>query len=225
MALTLGLCSGLCLPASAQTGASPELFASIADTCFSGESLLVQLTIGGTDRGVQVVYLGPGGQLWLPLSALMVSERSYGGAAQDCEGERYVPLQAEVGRELDRLGLTLELAANYNLLGISARLLQVQPLARTSDVGLWQVRYALSADGSPTTAQFTEQGELEAQYLRGPLSAEVEYQQRYSGAALSQRLNAQAQWQASPQFSAGVFNRPPWRISLPRWACKLIMPG
>ncbi|GAA4009048.1 hypothetical protein GCM10022631_21680 [Deinococcus rubellus] len=210
MALTLSLCSGLVMPASAQGGPGQDLAngpSTSSDTCFSGESLLVQLMIGGTDRGVQVVYLTPDQQLWLPLSALTVSERNYGGAVEVCEGERYVPLRPEVVRKLDRLGLTLNVAANFDVLGSSMQLLQIQPLTRTSNIGLWQLGYSLAADGNLKSNQFNEQGELNAQYLRGPLSTQFGYRQLYSGTTFSQRLNARAAWQFSPQFSAGVFGR------------------
>ncbi|OLV17177.1 hypothetical protein [Deinococcus marmoris] len=194
-------------PLTAPIGAAPD-----PATCSLGESLLVQLTIGGTDRGVQVVYLTPSQQLWLPLGSLTVSERNYGGAAQDCEGERYVLLRPEVTRQLDRLNLTLNLDPSFGLLGNSLYRPAADPLFSASELGQWQLDYNLTVDGDVRTAQFNQRGELLAQYLRGPLSVQLGYQEVFrnspgesDNSSLNQQLNARASWQFAPYLSAGIF--------------------
>ncbi|WP_034386543.1 hypothetical protein [Deinococcus sp. YIM 77859] len=204
--LTLGLSGVGLAQGSLPEPAFPVASGPETSDCLPGEPFLVQTTVGGSDRGVQLVYLAPEG-LWLPGAALLPSERGYVAGRQDCDGEAYVRLRPELKFSLDRLGLTLAVEANFTLLPSSTHTVEIRPLDLSSDLALFRVQYDAYGEWNGPQSAGREWGQVRAQYLRGPLSVEAGYAQQYGGSAFRHTLSAGADLQLAPDLSAGVF----WR--------------
>lgn len=175
--------------------------------CALGEPALVQTSVGGTDRGLQLTYVAAENALWLPATTLTASERAYVDATQDCAGETYVRLRPEVTRTLDPQALTLSIDANFALLP-SVTVKVPSAAVRTSEgEPLFQLQYDVGGAYSVASGAASQQARLNVHYFQGPVHVQAGAAEVFSASGFTHSYSAQADLTLSPGASVGAF----WR--------------
>ncbi len=168
--------------------------------------LLLQVTVGHTDRGVHLAYQTPDG-LWLASAAFQPSEAGYLSARATCDGEALVLLRPDVRFTLDPRGLTVRIDENLALLptttqrvtDTTADLSSALPLVRFT----YDVRGAVNVTNLAQSAR--EQTQFKLEYAQGPYHLDAAHAQAYAAGRFTQWWTVGADAQLTPTATAGLF--------------------
>ncbi|WP_027482951.1 hypothetical protein [Deinococcus pimensis] len=201
LALTLGAAG-----AEGEGGAVATLPAATQSVPCTVTPLLLQVTIGNTDRGVHVAYQTPNG-LWLASAAFQASEVGYLSVRATCDGDTFVLLRPEVTFTLDPRALTVRIDQNLALLPTTTLQVTDGPPDLSSALPLvrftYDVRGGLNVTNPATSAR--EQTQFKLEYAQGPYRLDAAHAQAYASGRFTRWWALGADARLNPAVTAGLF--------------------
>lgn len=201
-------------PIAADAAPLPGTTATLSDAAISEDEqnqlfcrsapLLVQVTLAGTDRGVQLAFQTAEG-LWLAERTLLASEAGYVAEQQDCDGDRFVRLRPEINFRLDRLTLSVDIDPNFSLLPRGDTTVSVRRPDFSTSTPLARLSYDVNGDVNVRTPSVRQSGRFEAEYLQGPFRVQGSYFEGVSAGSFAQSVGVRADAQLTSDTSVGVF--------------------